>query len=278
MANWRRIQISQLCELIVDCVNKTAPVVETPTSYKMIRTTNIKNGRIDLSECRSVSKETFEKWTRRASVLRGDVLLTREAPMGEAGKVNFDSHAFLGQRVVQYRVNPEKLTADFLLYSFRSPDLRYQFRKHNGGGSTVSHICVPDCLKFEIPLPTLGEQRGIASVLSTLDAKIDLNSRINAELEALAKTIYDYWFVQFDFPDVHGRPYKSSGGAMVWNDTLKREIPAGWKAGSLDDLGKIVGGSTPSTAYRCNCGQDMIPWITPKDLSNNKENKFIARG
>lgn len=127
-------------------------------------------------------------------------------------------------------------------------------------------------------LPELADQQNIASVLSVIDAKIDLNRRINAELGALAKTIYDYWFVQFDFPNVKGRPYKTSGGKMVWSETLKREIPAEWEAGSLDDLGQIVGGSTPSTGDRDHFGQDMIPWITPKDLSNNKGNKFIARG
>lgn len=122
------------------------------------------------------------------------------------------------------------------------------------------------------------KQKRIAAVLSTLDAKIDLNNRINAELEALAKTIYDYWFVQFNFPDTNGRPYMSSGGKMVWNDALKREIPAGWEVGTLNDLGQIVGGSTPSTANPKYFGENMIPWITPKDLSNNKGNKFIARG
>ena len=89
---------------------------------------------------------------------------------------------------------------------------------------------------LRIHVPKVDEQKKIAAVLSALDAKIDLNHRINAELEALAKTIYDYWFVQFDFPDAHGRPYKSSGGAMVWNDTLKREIPAGWEALPLSRL------------------------------------------
>lgn len=165
--------------------------------------------------------------------------------MGEVGMVNFDSKVFLGQRVVQYRVNPRKLTPDFLLYSFLSPDLQYQFRKHNGGGSTVSHIRVPDCLKFEIPLPSMAEQNKIAAVLSTIDAKIDLNNRINAELEALAKTVYDYWFVQFDFPDAKGRPYKAGGGKMVWNEALKREIPAGWEDGVLSDIANITMGQSP---------------------------------
>ncbi|WP_395625726.1 restriction endonuclease subunit S [Daejeonella sp.] len=79
------------------------------------------------------------------------------------------------------------------------------------------------------------EQRKIASVLSPLDSKIELNNRINAEMEAMAKTLYDYWFVQFDFPDVNGKPYKTSGGKMVWNEELKREIPEGWEVKLFSD-------------------------------------------
>lgn len=246
MNNWPRIPVADLCSLIVDCVNKTAPSVEQDTQYKMIRTTNIKNGRIDLTGCRSVSKETFEMWTKRAKVLRGDVLLTREAPMGEVGRVNFDADVFLGQRIVQYRANPEKLTSEYLLYSFLSPDLQYQFKRHDSTGSTVSHIRVPDCLKFEIPLPALRDQQKIAAVLSAIDAKIDCNNRINTELEAMAKTLYDYWFVQFDFPDANGKPYKSSGGKMDYNATLKREIPAGWEDKQLSQIANITMGQSPT--------------------------------
>lgn len=152
-------------------------------------------------------------------------------------------------------------------------------RMDTGDKSTVPGVNRNDLHELKIPvISDKGAQKQIAAVLSALDAKIDLNNRINAELEALAKTIYDYWFVQFDFPDKNGRPYKTSGGKMVWNETLKREIPAGWEVGSLDDLGEIVGGSTPSTTNPGHFGQDMIPWITPKDLSDNKDRKFIARG
>jgi type I restriction enzyme S subunit len=141
-------------------------------------------------------------------------------------------------------------------------------------------------LEFEIPLPSLKEQKKIAAVLSALDAKIDCNNRINAELEAMAKTLYDYWFVQFHFPfdfslgkpASNGKPYKSSGGKMVYNPTLKREIPAGWRDGTLNDLGQIVGGSTPSTKNSDNFTDNGTPWITPNDLSNNQGNKYITRG
>lgn len=133
-------------------------------------------------------------------------------------------------------------------------------------------------LVFKIPNNKL-EQQKIAKVLSDLDAKIELNNKINIELEAMAKTLYDYWFVQFDFPDTNGRPYKTSGGKMVWNEELKREIPEGWEVGTLDSIGDIMGGSTPSKAIDSNfCFALGTPWITPKDLSNNKGNKFITRG
>ena len=122
-------------------------------------------------------------------------------------------------------------------------------------------------------------QQKIAKVLSDLDAKIEVNNKINAALEAMAKTLYDYWFVQFDFPNKDGKPYKSSGGKMVYNEELKREIPEGWEVGTLDLIGNIIGGSTPSKSIDENfCNVKGTPWITPKDLSNNKGKKFITRG
>lgn len=111
----------------------------------------------------------------------------------------------------------------------------------------------------------MAEQKKIAAVLSALDAKIDLNNRINAELEALAKTIYDYWFVQFDFPDANGRPYKTSGGKMEYNPTLKREIPAGWAPVPLGQLvacnaNSIGAGNLP----------DEIVYLDTGNLTNNR--------
>ena len=100
-----------------------------------------------------------------------------------------------------------------------------------------------DIKEFEIRLQNdLQIQQKIAKVLSDLDAKIELNNRINAELEAMAKTLYDYWFVQFDFPDANGKPYKTSGGKMVWNTELKREIPEGWEVQTVEDYTEVKKG------------------------------------
>ena len=195
---WKRVPVSEVCELIVDCVNKTAPRVDYPTPYKMIRTPNVKNGYIDLSDCRFVERETYEKWTRRAAVEQGDVLLTREAPMGEVGYVDFTDKVFLGQRIMQYRARTDVLNSRYLLYAFLSPDLQNQFKMHEGSGSVVSHIRVPDCSKFEINLPPLQEQNAIVSILGSIDDKIQLNNQINQTLEQMAQAIFKSWFVDFE--------------------------------------------------------------------------------
>lgn len=165
----------------------------------------------------------------------------------------------------------DRLDVDYLFYNLK------QNRK-TGTGSGQPQITIPDISSKTISLPPISVQKKVAEVLSVLDQKIELNNRINAELEAMAKSLYDYWFVQFDFPDANGNPYKTSGGKMVYNPTLKREIPEGWEDGTLEDLGQIVGGSTPSTQDPENFSTDGTPWITPNDLSNNQGNKFISRG
>jgi len=107
--------------------------------------------------------------------------------------------------------------------------------KRRSQGSVFDTINLQSFDLMEIDIPNISTQQKIAAVLSALDAKIELNQRINAELESMAKTLYDYWFVQFEFPNEKGKPYKSAGGKMVWNEELKREIPLGWE---VEELGK----------------------------------------
>jgi type I restriction enzyme, S subunit len=144
--------------------------------------------------------------------------------------------------------------------------------------STVPGINRNDLHEIVVPFIDREIQEPLADCLFSIEEKIELNDRINAELEAMSKTLYDYWFVQFDFPDHHGKPYKSSGGKMEWNDELKREIPDGWEAGALGRIGEIIGGSTPPREVGDYFSTNGTAWITPKDLSLNGANKFITRG
>ena len=145
-----------------------------------------------------------------------------------------------------------------------------------GSGTTFKEISKSALQGIEIRLPDLEKQRDIAKCLSDLDRKIELNKQINDNLEAMARQLYDYWFVQFDFPNKEGKPYKSSGGAMVYNERLKREVPIGWEVENLIDFAEIKNGATPSTADEANYGGDIV-WITPKDLSD-QQSKFVYQG
>lgn len=111
-------------------------------------------------------------------------------------------------------------------------------------------------------------QRKIAHVLSTLDEKIELNNRINTELEEMAKTIYDYWFVQFDFPNEEGKPYRTSGGEMEWNENLKREIPVGWKTHMIKEVVQTVLGGTPSTKNKKFWESGKNNWLSSGEMNN----------
>ncbi|SDY65554.1 restriction endonuclease subunit S [Acinetobacter kyonggiensis] len=152
--NWETASIDKICSNIVDCVNKTAPIVEYETHYKMIRTTNVRNYKVDLSLVRYVEKETFDKWNRRLTPQRGDVILTREAPVGEVGILESDDSVFLGQRLMLYRVNLEFTTPEYLLYFLMSDSFKIQYEQMSSG-STVKHLSVPQCSKWNILVPPI---------------------------------------------------------------------------------------------------------------------------
>lgn len=138
--------------------------------------------------------------------------------------------------------------ADFLYY-FLTLDRITCFLHTLAEGSKSSYPSIKpsDLENLDIYLPDINCQRQIVSILSPIDRKIALNRSINQNLEALAKQIYDYWFVQFDFPDENGRPYKSSGGKMVWNEVLKREVPEGWEVKKLGEIiAKLDSGKRPA--------------------------------
>ena len=143
--------------------------------------------------------------------------------------------------------------------------------RQKGIGSSQAQLITPDLSKRTISIPPLPTQKSIAKVLSDLDAKIELNNKINQELEAMAKTLYDYWFVQFDFPTppsstsgIVGKPYKSSGGKMVYNAELKREIPEGWEVKELGELGEFKNGVNYNPS---NPGEIACPIINVRNIS-----------
>jgi len=254
-----------LCDEITDCHHSTPKW--TQKGKLVIRNFNIKNGKLILSDSYYTDESTFTERISRSKPEPGDLIITREAPMGEVCIIPEGVECCLGQRMVLIKPNKNKVNNSYLLYALQSEFVQKQIQKSNNTGSIVSNLRIPVLKSLKIPDFGKGVESQIASVLSSLDAKIELNNRINAELEAMAKLIYDYWFVQFDFPNEQGKPYKSSGGKMVYNKELKREIPEGWgvetlstianiTTGKLDSNAEVIGGQYPF--YTCSAEPTTI--------------------
>lgn len=150
-------------------------------------------------------------------------------------------------------VDTKKVNAFYLYYLIKQFDLS---KLNTGTG--VPSMTFDSYYDLEVCIPDLAVQNEIADILKSLDSKIALNNRINTELEAMAKTMYDYWFVQFDFPNAEGKPYKSSGGKMVWSEELKREVPEGWGVGELKDIANITMGQSPAGESYNEDGNGMV--------------------
>ena len=151
-------------------------------------------------------------------------------------------------------------------------DYVYYYLKHHireieslGSGTTFKEVSKKALQSFEFSLPELEVQLKISKLLSDIDAKITLNRSINHNLEAMAKQLYDYWFVQFDFPDENGMPYKSSGGKMVWDEKLKREIPEGWHCGNLFEIAVFTNGLA-CQKFRPKPGEKPLPVIKIREM------------
>lgn len=162
-------------------------------------------------------------------------------------------------------------------YIYYNLKINLQYLKKIAQGSQTKFLTMQILDEFQVEDIHISEQKRVTEILKYIDCKIENNNKINQELELMAKTIYDYWFLQFEFPNEDGMPYKSSGGKMAWNEELKREIPENWRNGTLEDLGEIIAGGTPSTNHPEYYSENGIAWITPNDLSNSSD-KYITHG
>ncbi|MDD2941782.1 MAG: restriction endonuclease subunit S [bacterium] len=219
---------------------------------------SLENGRLDLSKSAHLSEVDFKKWTKRVTPRMGDLLFSYETRLGEAALMPDGVRACLGRRMGLLRPRSDKVIPEYLLYAYLSPTFQQTIVANTITGATVDRIALNEMPDFAIRIPGMEEQKKVADLLKNIDAKIDCNNRINAELEAMAKALYDYWFVQYDFPDINGNPYKSSGGEMIFNTTLKREIPEGWCNSTIGSLISLEYGKGLKAENRTGSGYPVI--------------------
>lgn len=198
----------------------------------------------------------LQGFTNKAKVTQSAVTVSARGTIGYAVLRNEPFVPIV--RLLTLIPNTERLDIDYLYYYL-------SLFRQVGIGSSQAQLTVPDISNKKILLPDLLIQKEIGEILSLLDQKIELNNKINRELEKITKTIYNYWFVQFDFPDKNGKPYKSSGGKMVWSEDLKKDIPNGWKVKRLKDILPVITGKKDANFATINgqynfftCGEEIL--------------------
>lgn len=256
--------LQELCTEIIDCPH-TTPEWKTE-GIPVIRNYNLQNGFIDKSKLSFVDNDTYLQRIKRGMPQVDDIIFSREAPVGSVAIMPSNFRCCLGQRLVLLKVNKSICDPHYLLYVMLSNFVKKQYKTVEKTGSIVSNFNIGDLKNLVIPYVDIAIQKKIGKMCGMLDRKIAVNNLTIENLESMAKTLHDYWFVQFDFPDANGRPYKTSGGKMEWNETLSREIPAGWEAKKLGDICETRLGGTPDTNNGDYWGGD-IPWLNSGEVA-----------
>lgn len=216
-------------------IKKSLFVPKSKSTYKVYEQGVVLNKDVNYGKY-YLPSEYVESKLKRFLVEPGDILLTGAGTVGELFVVPKNApKGIINQALLRIRLNKKIIRQDYFQYYFKHY-IKSIISNINGDSVIPNLPPLPIIKLTKVVIPDLDVQGNISHILSLLDKKIELNNKINAELETMAKMIYNYWFVQFDFPDERGNPYKSSGGRMVWNDELKREIPEDFEVIPLSEI------------------------------------------
>ncbi|MCI4031732.1 restriction endonuclease subunit S [Dickeya dianthicola] len=226
---------------------------------------NMKDNRVNLSGIAFISDDDAKRLSKYL-VQEGDIVYSRRGDVTAKALIGINEVGyFCGTGCLLLRPG-EKFDSNYLTYYLSTPRIQAWIISQ-AVGATMPNLNTGILFRIPFTGPEKPIQEKISATLRSIDDKIDLNNRINAELEAMAKTLYDYWFVQFDFPDANGKPYKTSGGKMEYNATLKRKIPVGWEVNNIGSIVRTELGGTPSTAINDYWKDASIPWLSSAETA-----------
>lgn len=277
MSEWKEYKLGDLVRLkIIDkpLDGNHGGIHPTSKDYvdkgiPFVMASDVNDGKVDLKNCKFITFAHSQK-LKKGFAKEGDVLLTHKASLGRTAIVPKleTGYMLLTPQVTYYRVlDNTELNNVYLKYYFDSPEFQNTLQTWGGSGSTRAYIGITEQLNLPVRIPEISTQRAIAEILSSLDDKIELNNQTNANLEALAQAIFKQWFIDFEFPDENGNPYKSSGGKMVESEI--GEIPHAWAIEQLGNVAKATSGGTPSRQKLEYYDDGKILWVKSKELNNS---------
>jgi type I restriction enzyme S subunit len=264
----RKCTLSELnCKLISGFAFKSQDYSDS--GVPLIKIGNIQEGIIRTSKSVNKVPDAFVNSKMQKFLLQdGDVLIamTGQGSVGRVGRLylNDGERALLNQRVGKFSCDEVNLNVDFLYYILTTSECQDALFA-SASGSGQPNLSPETILAVKIPRIDYRTQIAIGKILKSIDDKIELNNKTNHDLETLAQTLFKHWFVDFNFPNEAGRPYRSSGGEMM--DSKIGIIPKGWSTQIIKNLGRVVTGKTPSNKDP-NFFGDKLPFITPTDFKN----------
>jgi len=212
--------------MVIDCLHSTPKYSQS--GYPIVRVEDVDNNFLNFDNCLRVSFEDLKHQNKKYVPQKGDIIITRVGSFGRLSYIDTTEPFCLGQNI---SIICPKVDSKFLYYYLKSPYAQ-KFIFGNSNGSSYKSLSLEQINEIPFVDDHLDKEK-IGALLYSIDKKIANNSKINSKLESLAKTLYDYWFLQFEFPNEEGKPYKSSGGKIVYNEQLKKEIPEGWEVADL---------------------------------------------
>ena len=244
--------------------------------YRIINGKALTSNGIDWNECGFISKERYEE-SPEIMLETNDIVITKDGTIGKVDIIkSLDKPTTVASGLFVLRnSNPEEFNTMFIYYFLKSPIFK-QFIEVRKEGSVIPHLYQKDFVELEIPKFNINNQKLIANILCSIDNKIDNNKQIIKNLEELSQTLFKHWFVDFEFPDEDGNPYKSSGGEMI--DSELGEIPPDWKVGVLSDMTEIIMGQSPkSDTYNNNkVGLPLLNGASDFKNRNIKPTKYTS--
>lgn len=261
MGEWKTYRLGEICD-VRDGTHDSPK--QSLTGKPLVTSKNIKGGIINLSSTYLISNEDYQSINKRSCVHQWDILFSMIGTVGELAIVKNEPQ-FAIKNIGLFKMNGDQLLSYWIYYYLHSDNAQENILK-NIKGSTQQYIALKDLRLLPIGLPPIEIRQRIVEILKSLDDKIELNRRINANLEAQAQALFRSWFVDFE-------PFRD--GPFV--DSELGKIPQGWKIGTLSEIGDVIGGGTPSKIKPEYYTDNGIAWITPKDLSTNNC-KFTSKG
>ena len=276
---FKKYKLRELATVDISGIDKKS--YEGEKTVRLCNFTDVyKNWAITKYHYSSLMKATAkDRDIKKFKICRGQVAITKDSETrDDIGIPTYIADDF-DDVVLGYHcalITPGNFLDGKYLNAYLNSKMAKKYFEGYASGSGQRYTLTLDAINdLQIWLPDINSQKRISLILSDIDQKIALNIRMNAELEAMAKQLYDYWFVQFDFPDENGRPYKSSGGKMVYNSTLKREIPAGWEVLNIFEVANVLYGFPFSTESFVEIQTDK-PVVRIRDIANNSVSAYTT--